>query len=845
MRLQHIVIALTLLLASCATIDVNPKEHYLDEGISRELAQWRKTTIEGVEYTLLFDLVENRGVAQVGFTLDAPQDIILDFRPTELVRDVRVSDSNESVEYSLHNEHIVIPESEIRAGSQCFSIHFDVDNQSLNRREEFLYTLLVPERARTLFPSFDQPDMKAHYRLSLAIPEGWEAVSNTPVTTPEYDAEGWYSLDFGHPLPESRKIVSFARTEPLSTYLFSFVAGEFQKRTYDDGRHRFSAYYRETDPKRLAQLDDIFREVASALDWLEEYTGIKYPFAKYDFVILPGFQYGGMEHTGATLYNDTQMFLSEQPTLDERLRRTQLITHETAHMWFGDYVTMRWFDDVWCKEVFANYFAARMAEPLYPDVDHSLNRLKTYTQAALSEDRTAGSTSIRQELDNLRNAGLVYGQTIYNKAPIVMDKLVELMGEEAFRRGIQEYLTTYAYGNATWDELIAILDRLTDEDLASFSDVWVHRRGMPHITFVLKGNTLHIEQSDPLGRGLHWPQSFGITALTEDGKSKDIEVKLRGEALTITLPHGTKQVIPNSDGRGYGLFLVEHEELTTLLNCWPEIDSDISRQATVMNLYENYLAGNISDGDICASLLRGLTSERNPLIASTIVSYLAEPMHNLKDADTEEQLMELSATHPLTSSRQQILRLLMQEATSEGVASKLYDIWAEGNHPLLNVNDYMTLAYELSLRYPERYDSIVVTQRARISDPDRLRKFDYIVRAVTSDQAKRDALFEALLEPENRRPEPWAAAALGYLNHPRFADHAVGYIRRGLDELLEVQRTGDIFFPRNWVGALLSGHRSAEAHNIVQRFLDENADYPQLMRNKILQAAYPLQRSNR
>ena len=95
------------------------------------------------------------------------------------------------------------------------------------------------------------------------------------------------------------------------------------------------------------------------------------------------------------------MFLSENPTLDEELRRTKLITHETAHMWFGDYVTMQWFDDVWTKEVFANYFAARMTEPLFADINHMLNRMKVHTSAAMSEDRTEGSTSIRQPLDNL------------------------------------------------------------------------------------------------------------------------------------------------------------------------------------------------------------------------------------------------------------------------------------------------------------------------------------------------------------------------------------------------------------------------------------------------------------
>ncbi len=842
MRLQHILITLALLLASCGAKHSNTKELYLDEGISRELAQWRKATIHNVEYDLMFDLVENSGVATISFTLDAPQDVVLDFRNTDQVIGVTDEDGR-SVEYSLQNEHIIIAEGATTSGNQSFTIGFNVDNQSLNRREEFLYTLLVPERARTLFPAFDQPDMKACFKLDLAIPEAWEAVSNTAKTLREGVNE-WYQEAFAQRLPSTMKIISFEPTEPLSTYLFSFVAGEFEKRTYDDGRHRFSAYYRESDLKRLAQLDDIFAEVASALDWLEEYTGIDYPFAKYDFVILPGFQYGGMEHTGATLYNDTQMFLSEHPTLDERLRRTQLITHETAHMWFGDYVTMRWFDDVWTKEVFANYFAARMAEPLYADVNHRLNRLKTYTQAALSEDRTQGSTSIRQDLDNLRNAGLVYGQTIYNKAPIVMDKLVEIMGEEPFREGIQEYLTTYAYGNATWDDLIAILNRLTDEDLATFSDVWVNHRGMPHITMRREGSSLTIADHDPLGRGLHWQQSFTVTAVTNTGATEELEVKLNGEPVSIELPHATRYIIPNSDGRGYGLFIVDNTEIDSLLNNWHSIDSDVARESTVMNLNENYLHGNISAEEWLSSLVRGIKEEQNALVASSLCSYIADPLHITANEEIEKELLALTATHPLTSCRQQLLRLLSTTAISQEVCDELYRIWLDASHPLLNINDYMTLSYELSLRYADRYDKIAATQRERITDKDRLSKFDYIIRSTDPDATRRDALFKELLEPENRRIEPWAASALAYLNHPLHAEHATRYIRRGLDELLEVQRTGDIFFPRNWVGSLLSGHRSRDAYDEVQRFLDENSDYPKLMRNKILQAAYPMQRAN-
>lgn len=155
----------------------------------------------------------------------------------------------------------------------------------------------------------------------------------------------------------NRKQLCFGQTELLSTYLFSFIAGILSRETYERNGRSISVYHRKTDPRKVAQCPDIAAEVFDALEWLEAYTAVPYPFAKYDLVILPGFQYGGMEHTGSTLYNDRRMFLNESATLNERLSRSALIAHETAHMWFGDYVTMEWFDDVWTKEVFANYLS--------------------------------------------------------------------------------------------------------------------------------------------------------------------------------------------------------------------------------------------------------------------------------------------------------------------------------------------------------------------------------------------------------------------------------------------------------------------------------------------------------
>lgn len=822
-------LALCLLFSSCQSDKKLNTLH--EEGVSLELAQRRKQEIKDLKYDLRFSIPEQKqeavkGETHIHFLLQNPQDIILDFCESKnKIKEVAVN--GKVTEYTFLNEHLIIPQKSTIEGKNEIHICFTAGDQSLNRNEEYLYTLLVPDRARTVFPCFEQPNLKAEFTLQLEVPAEWEAVSNSSIAS-EKNIDG-------------RKHIAFLPTEPLSTYLFSFVAGKLKKVEYSDEERILTAYHRETDSKKVAQLDLIFQQVAASLRWLEEYTNIPYPFAKYSFIILPGFQYGGMEHTGATLYNDTRMFLSEHPTLDEELARAKLIAHETAHMWFGDYVTMDWFNDVWTKEVFANYFAACITEPLFPNVNHSLNWMKTYTSASLAEDRTPGSNSIRQPLDNLRNAGLIYGNIIYNKAPVMMQKLVEIMGEEAYQEGIREYLKTFAYDNATWDDLIAILDAKTEEDLASFSDVWVNQKGMPHITFTNRCGQLEIRQRDPLNRGLLWPQSFQITFQGTE-KSTSVKVNLTNETYAITVPLGTQAILPNTDGRGYGLFIPDEESRKWMLAHWQETSDDTARQSLLMSLYENYQHHLISDKEWMEALMNGLKNEKNVLIASTLCGYLGAPLSQLGQSSWEEEIWEWSEKHPLASCRLQLIRCLISNARASKSIDKHYQLWKEQSHPMLNERDYMTLTYELALHRPERYESLRDTQRERITNPDRRRQFDFIVQAVTPDTLQMDAFFQSLMKAENRRIEPWAASALAYLNHPLRQSYSVKYIRPGLEVLEEVQRTGDIFFPKNWASALLRNHKSKEAYQEVQAFFDAHPGYSPLLKNKILQAAWPLYR---
>ncbi|MBQ0024513.1 MAG: aminopeptidase [Bacteroidales bacterium] len=789
-----------LIIASCS-----PKAQ--ESGVSLSLAEERAGFISELSYSLSFDLTSERGnVAAfdtVRFNAASKKEVVLDFKaPAENILQVEVN--GKQVEAKVENEHLAISGRYLNKGRNTISISFIAGEQSLNRREGFLFTLLVPDRARTLFPCFDQPGLKASFSLTLKVPDSWTAVSNTEIIQ-ESGSDSCHTY-------------CFAPTKPLSTYLFSFVAGRFEKIEKSRGGRVVRMYHRETDKEKIAQSDDVFDLVFDSLDWLEEYTSIPYPFSKYDFIVLPDFQYGGMEHAGATLYNDKRIFTGSLPTTDELLERASLIAHETAHMWFGDYVTMQWFNDVWTKEVFANWFAAQIMRPLFPSVNHTLSDLKSSYASAYKEDRTLGSNAIQRPLDNLQDAGLIYCNIIYDKAPVVMDKLSCILGPDNFRKGMREYLRRFAYSNATWDDLVEILDSYTEQDLKEWSRVWVKEAGMPEYVGKVNDGKLEISQEDPFGRGLQWQQELNNRIEEE------------------------RYWIPNIDGKGYGWFKPDAGSLDHIMSRWsgyPETE----RMSLLMTLYENSWHGTLDRRQFILWCSKAMLSEDNSLILSSIISYSAAESIRCREVCPElPSSLRLIASD---SSRNHELRLmafrqLIGCVLTSQLWEELYSIWKDKNpYPglVLGESDYTDLSCQLMVALPQRAEEIAEEQMSRITNPDRKEAFEVLGKAASPQRKVRESLFESFLEsPENRRPESRVLSALALLCHRSRAEEAIRYITPALDSLHQIQRTGDIFFPASWCNVLLKNQTSEEARNTVNGWINTHSDTNPLLITKILQA---------
>jgi aminopeptidase N len=809
----------------------------VEPGVALELARYRAANVTNINYRLYFDVPDDAespidANLRVSFKLASnKQPLQLDFREDSGLL-ASVSCNGMAIEIDHRDEHLVIPVRALTVGANTLEIAFTAGNSSLNRNPDYLYTLFVPDRARTAFPLFDQPDLKATFDLTLDLPSDWRALANAPVAASEA-------------INGKRRHV-FSTSEAISSYLFAFVAGRFEAVTSEVDGRSMTLLHRETDSEKVARnLDAIFAQHARAISWMENYTGIDYPFSKLDFALIPGFPYGGMEHVGAIFYRARNLLLEENATDQQYLNRATLIAHEAAHMWFGNLVTMAWFDDVWTKEVFANFMAAKIVNPEFPEIDHQLSFLVDHYPPAYQIDRSAGANPIRQELPNLAEAGQMYGSIIYHKAPIMMRQLELMLGEPVFREGMQEYLNSYAGSNVTWPELISILDSKTKADLKAWSDVWVNTPGRPEFQLHhTETGLVQLRQEDLSGSARVWPQQFGVKPVTgPDSPVLTLRSTTPSTPWPASLPGDTAKVLFNADGMGYGHFPASLQ----LTDKWGELE-DLQKGALLIDLNENMLARRTPQPlEYLDALLGLLDVEDNSLVLDLLLEHTAYVHQTLLPAERQavvgprlESLLWQRLGEETDDGRaRQFFDAFTALATSPTMLERSYALWS-GKEVLpqvkLSESDRIRLAEILAIRLPGRAEKILAAQLAQTSNPDERRRLAFVAPSLSADKGERDAFFASLADEKKRQTESWVVDALGYLHHPSRTDQSVEYLRSTLDMLEDIQRTGDIFFPMSWLQASWQNHNSERAVAIVTDFLDTHPVYSEQLRMKILQA---------
>ncbi|KAF2339811.1 M1 family metallopeptidase [Flavobacterium tistrianum] len=814
----------------------------LENGVSEQLAQFRKQQISNVQYILDFS-IPNQKAESINSILvlnlnlaDLSEPLYLDFK--EKTQNIKlVSANGKTIGITHEKGHIVIPNGNLISGKNTISISFIAGNLSLNRNDDFLYTLLVPDRASTLFPCFDQPDIKATYKLRLSVPKDWSVLAGADVV------EKLEKGDFAS--------YTFGESDKMSTYLFSFVAGKFKSATQKLGLE-MTMLYRENSPEKFrVSADTIFNLHQQSLDFLEKYTNYKFPFQKLDFASIPVFQYGGMEHVGAIQYRESTLFLDNSATDTEKLNRAKLIAHETSHMWFGDLVTMKWFDDVWMKEVFANFMADKIMNPIFPKVNHNLQFFSAHYPSAYAEDRSLGTHPIKQHLANLKDAGSLYGAIIYNKAPIMMRQLEASMGKEAFQKGIQKYIQKYANDNADWNNLVELLDAETPLDMKKWSEVWVNKSGRAifkdNIEYDSKNRIrkFEITQKAEDKSGNIWAQVFQI-GLVYAKEVKVLSVNINDKNAVVKEAIGLEKplaVVYNYNGFGYGVFPLGGINLNYITS----LKDEMARASAYSNLYENMLIGNISPDDAFRCYFRGIQLEENELVLRIITNninaiywrFFTEKQQKVSQKMLVYTLFTRLPADLSSNIKKTLFGLFSSVAYSDLALGKLYKVWnREISIPNLKLNedDYTNIAMNLAIFKHPLADEILEKTRTSFTNPDKQKRFEFLLPSLSKDESVRNAFMESLKDDANREKESWVSVGLANIHHPLRQESAQKYIRFSLDLVDEIQRTGDIFFPKDWLDNTIGKYSSKFAFDEVQRFLKENPNFSPILKRKLFQA---------
>ncbi len=836
----------------------------LEPGVSRALAAWRAPRYRDLRYALDAeidrDAMRLAGTVQIELTLASPPpDVVLDWRPPAGARLEGLQVNGAPAPAArLEREHLVVPAGLLRPGRNTLRARIEapiaVAGGALTRYEDredgsrYVYTLLVPADASTVFPCFDQPDLKGRFALTLAAPASWTVIANGPAREVR---DG----------PTGTRTWRFEETAPISTYLFAFAAGPFVE-AGDGTDLRTRLFVRRSRAERAArEARDVLEQNARVLDWLADYFDRPFPFPKYDLVLVPEFAYGGMEHAGAAFLREESVLFPSEPNENDRLRRTQLLFHEATHQWFGDLVTMRWFDDLWLKEGFANFMAAKATEALLPQYPAwtAFHALKV---SAYRTDVTRGTTPIYRPLPNLAAAKSAYGTIVYGKAPAVLRQAEFYVGEAAFRRAVRAFVAAHAYGAADWSDLVRALERASRKDLKRWAGAWVQRRGMPRVrvswTVDAEGAVYGaaLTQADVLNEGGAWPMRLRLVAIAPDGRPRRFDAVLRGRRVPLPALDGTpapELVFANDGDYGYGQFLLDERSRAAVL-ARPELVRDPLLRALAFDaLWESVREAEIAPRDYIGFALRAVPRETDPVTLSALLAragaafrvYLSDSQRDAEAPALERMLLEGMLHSDAPGRRISFFRSFADCAWSPDGRGALKRLLARALEipgvPLSSRDRFRVVARLLTLGDPEA-DALLSAQSAADAGDD-ARRYAYAAGAARRDAAVKARYFERALH-DAALPESWIEAALVAQNAPEHAALTAGLLEPALRALPDLKRSRKIFFVNEWLAAFLGGQVDQAALAAVERFLERPGLDPDL-RLKVLEAADPLERAVR
>ena len=508
--------------------------------------------------------------------------------------------------------------------------------------EVYLYSQCAPALTRHMYACFDQPDLKATFTLTATVPNHWEAISNTPVESKSPSGAEYTTWKF---LPTLR----------IATYVTAFIAGPYHH-VHDEyvGEKRIplGIYCRKSLAQHLDS-DVIFRVTKQGFAYFEKVFGLAYPFEKYDQIAVVDDNWGAMENVGAVTFKEDLFVYRSKVT--ERLYkyRANTILHEMSHMWFGNMVTMKWWNDVWLNESFAEWasYTATNECTDYKNIWTEFNaRRKTW---ALRQDQLSSTHPISVEIEDIETANNNFDGITYAKGASVLIQLVAYVGRENFIRGLQKYFAKHAFKNTTLNDLLVELEATSGRDLTAWSATWLETAGVNTLRLALKivdgaysaVSIIQEAPTMPAGSTQLRPHrmAIGLYDLHHGVilRRKSIELDVTGPLTHVPGLVGEKVadlVLLNDADMTYAKIRFDDHSLTTLKSHMGNIADSLARALASSATWDMFRDAEISSSDYVDIALASLSGETDITVVTQITERLATAVDEYAPASIRDSL---------------------------------------------------------------------------------------------------------------------------------------------------------------------------------------------------------------
>ncbi len=642
--LKTILIALNLLGPSFSfAAEVTPPVRAEEDNLTRSFAEFRSSQVKSVHYDLSLIFLKKstsyEGITTISADLnrvDAP--LSIDFAG-KTIKKLTVN-GTEINSFKVHTGSIEIPADVLKASTRIV-IHyvndFSLTPSGLYRsvdsadQKEYLYTDFEPYKAHQFFPCFDQPDLKASFSVHVNAPAGWKVISNG------VPKKGTSDFDF---------------KTPISTYLFFLAAGDYHEFKDHYGKLPLVMYSRQSIAEHVDS-KKMFGVIKKGLSFYERFFAQKYPYPKYGQVFIPDFMFGGMENPGAITLNERYLFRG-QPTAKQTRDRESVILHEMAHMWFGDLVTMKWWNDLWLNESFASYMEALCSSEVFGSksawIDFSSQKAWGYWQ-----DSLVTTHSIEAPVPDVQTATENFDGITYAKGASSLQQLHYFVGPSDFKKGVQAYFRKYKGGNTTRADFIGEIALASGKNLDAWTKAWLQSAGPNRISADWtcsdgKISSFKVKQ-EPNATGVLSPHKFvvGLISKTEDGAFKVQSTQpVDLETASAEVSYFLKKPCPdfvytNMGDEDYQFSILDSKSLANAKGALTSLPDPLLRLMIWENLNQMVQDGKLSPVEYLKITTEALKTENDENLLSVVLGPHSSLKENYFEMLTPVQRAKISA----------------------------------------------------------------------------------------------------------------------------------------------------------------------------------------------------------